>query len=104
MQIKGLDAPGKTQTGLHLDADRLQREGIGTASGKGIPLEKAWADLEGHWEKQDGQEVYHVDVRLRVRGDLSEKDMRRITAAAEACPAHKIVAKGAVIRMQVEKV
>ena len=74
------------------------------AARKKIPVEKLWADLNTHWEKNDGKETFHVEVRVRARGELSDEDLERLKAIAGKCPVHKVLSPGCVIRFEVERV
>lgn len=73
------------------------------AARKKIVLERIWTELEGHWEKADGKEQYYIDVRVRVRGDLSDEDVHRLHLAAKACPIHRFLSKATVIELETER-
>jgi len=70
----------------------------------GIPLEKIWVDIEDDLAKSDGKEEYSIRVRIRVRGDLSEKHVERLKRAASRCPVKKVLEHGATIETEIELV
>ncbi len=69
-----------------------------------VPLQGLWVDVEGDEPALGGEGEYHVSARLRVRGDLGEKDLARLRRYAERCPIHGILSKGAAVELSLEKV
>jgi putative redox protein len=65
----------------------------------GIPIVKLRTDLTGKW---DDQKNYHIRAVVRVRGDLGEKDLKRLRGYARNCAVHKILEHGADVAIEVE--
>jgi len=66
-----------------------------------VAVERLWVDVAGRW---DEQKAFHIQLTVRVRGDLGEHDMARLANYAERCQVHKIMAKGVDIQTEFRKV
>lgn len=80
------------------------------ADRKKWPLESISVELEhqkihaqdcGECESEKGQ-VDHIDVVLRVTGDLSDQQRRRLTEIADRCPVHRTLTSETVISTTLE--
>ena len=71
------------------------------AGTSGIALHRVWADLAG--ERGDDK-TYRIRVALRVRGDLSETDVKRLLGYARQCHVHKELSRGIEIAIAIERV
>ncbi len=71
------------------------------AAEAGIPLEQLTVDLAGEWKGQGDEQHYTVHTTLRVRGDLDEDALEQLRAAADQCPVHKLLSRGANIQTQI---
>jgi putative redox protein len=63
---------------------------MGYARRKGIPIE----DVEVVVERDASGErsgTYALDTRLRIRGALSDEQLRELEAVAHKCPVHKLM-------------
>jgi putative redox protein len=63
---------------------------MGYARRKGIPVE----DVEVVVERDASGErsgTYALDTRLRIRGALSDEQLRELEAVAHKCPVHKLM-------------
>ncbi len=58
-----------------------------------LPVEDVIVEAQGDWVKEPGSkdEAYQIKVEVKVKGDLSEKDLARLLRAAEACPVKQAV-------------
>ncbi len=69
-----------------------------------VPLARLWIDLEGEPAEDAGSGRYRIVARIRVRGELSDRDVERLGRYAEQCPVHRILSAGAAVEMRVERV
>ena len=67
----------------------------------GVPLEGLWVDVDGTW---DDAKQFHIAVTMRVRGDLSEKDLGRLMAYTRKCAVHKLLEPGVDIATEIVRV
>lgn len=70
------------------------------AQGK-IPVVQLKIGITDEW---DEEKHYHIRVVVRVRGDLEEKDLKRLLGYARNCAVHKILEHGADVAIDVEQV
>jgi putative redox protein len=77
---------------------------MGYARRKGIPVE----DVEVVVERNASGErsgTYALDTRLRIRGTLSDEQLRELEAVAHKCPIHKLMTVvTTVITTRVERI
>lgn len=52
-----------------------------------LPVQDVIAEAQGDWVKEPDSEekTYRIKVEVKVKGDLSEKDLARLLRAAESC-------------------
>ena len=76
------------------------------ASKAKIPVTGIWIDVSGKWlgKPYHVADGYELERHIKVRGDLSEKDLQRLEKAADRCPVHQLLDKGATIKTTIEKV
>jgi putative redox protein len=69
-----------------------------------IPLEKLWIDLEGGNVGEGKDKQYRIDITINVRGDLGDKDLKRLKAYSSQCPVHALLDESADIRTDIRHV
>jgi putative redox protein len=70
------------------------------ARGK-MALEKMWADASIKREGSGKDATFDITLTLKVRGDLAEKDLKRLEKYAERCPIHGLLSKAATITTEI---
>jgi putative redox protein len=74
------------------------------AAKAGVALENLWVDVEGKSVGEDEEETLHMQVTVRVRGDLSDEDLEQIADFANACHVHRLLKHGSPIEVEVQAV
>ena len=67
-----------------------------------VPVEKITCDVEG--DDDEETKTYAIKVVVRVRGDLNDKDMKRLESYAKRCHVHQLLEKAAHIDVRLEAV
>ena len=71
------------------------------ASRGNLALEKMWADASVNRVGKGKDATFDIKLTLKVRGDLGEKDLKRIEKYAERCPVHGILSKATNITSEI---
>jgi putative redox protein len=70
------------------------------ARGKMV-LEKMWADASIKRSGKGADATYDITLTLRVRGELEQKDLKRLEKYAQRCPVHGILSKAATLTSEI---
>jgi len=74
------------------------------ASEAGLAFEKIWVDVDGEWKGEGDERKYHIKITVRVRSDLSEKELEQLEELTARCPVEKLLAPGTEIQTTVKLV
>ncbi len=71
-----------------------------------LPVEDVIVEARGDWVKEPGSEdeTYQIEAEVKVKGDLSEKDLARLLRAAETCSLEQAVAGLKEVKSSITKI
>jgi len=70
----------------------------------GLAVEKIWVDVAGEWRGEGDAKKYHIQITVRIRGDLDGAALEQLGAIAARCPIKKLLEPGCAIATEVRLV